>query len=78
MASTAAFDESAQVVTRFPDASSITSYVTSSAVISAVILYLYSSTFGLNVISNLPIVIIVSGLVVAGLSVAYSNSTYTT
>ncbi|KAJ3109205.1 hypothetical protein HDU97_008604 [Phlyctochytrium planicorne] len=73
-----AIDDTAQTVTRFPDVSSITSYLASSTVISAVCLYLYSSTFGLNAVSNLPIVVIVSGLIVGGLSFAYSNSTYTT
>ncbi|KAJ3216733.1 hypothetical protein HDU67_009059 [Dinochytrium kinnereticum] len=74
----ATLDDATPVVSRFPDVSTITSYLSSSTVISVVCLYLYSSTFGLNVLSNLPIVIIVSGLVIGGLSVAYSNSTYTT
>ncbi|KAJ3109720.1 methionine adenosyltransferase sam1 [Phlyctochytrium bullatum] len=63
-------DAAAPVVTRFPDASAVTSYLASAD--------LYSSTFGLNILSNLPIVVIVSALTVLSLSVAYSNSTYTT
>ncbi|KAJ3314250.1 hypothetical protein HDU76_002442 [Blyttiomyces sp. JEL0837] len=63
---------------RVPDVTAGSHFVASSAVVTAITLYLYSSAFGLHLTQNIPVVAIVSALMIGGLCYSYSNSLYTT